>query len=168
MKIGIIKGEAIRLLRNSSDKLAWVAALQYLFKGLQARVYPPNIIRQAWRTVRYEERTYYALCQATKRTPPGTLVMTPYHPETRSLWLKLTAKYPFQNIFPRRKFRWNKRQLHIMTKWPPTIIWCDFRKVGHNLISAKQQWMYPSKRQRLLDMAKPKAKKLRRTHILAT
>lgn len=163
MKVGIIKGEAIRLLRSSSDRLAWLNALQYLFTGLKARGYPPTVIQKAWRTVKYDDRQYYVQCTTSKSTPTGTLVMTPYHPDTRQCWRNLIARHPFENIFPQRKLRWNKRQLRIMAKWPPTIIWCEFYKVGHNLISAKQEWMYPSKRRRLKELAQPQAKKPRKS-----
>ena len=59
MKLGIVRGEAIRLLRASTDKSAWLHALHTVFKGLMARGYPPHLIAKKWRTVRYEDRDMF-------------------------------------------------------------------------------------------------------------
>lgn len=146
MKAGIITGEAIRTLRNSSDKLEWLKALEFIFKGLRARGYPASIIQRAWKNVRWEQREMYVTGRSTKNSPPGTLVFTRYHPGTRPNWSSLLAKHPFENIFPKRRLVHNLRQLNVMKSWPPTIVWSTFRKVGHNVISAKESWSYPNKR----------------------
>ena len=148
MKKGIIIGEAIRTLRNSSDKAEWLKALQFIFKGLLARGYPPAIIKEAWKKVRWEERDYYVLCDSGTTPPPGPIILTRFNPETKTHWKNLLAKYPFENVFPKRNLKWNKKQLAIIQKWPPTIVWSKFKKIGHNTISAKERWEYPSKRRR--------------------
>lgn len=52
MKSGIIIGEAIRTLRNSSDKAEWLKALRFIFSGLRARGYPGTMIKKAWKKIR--------------------------------------------------------------------------------------------------------------------
>ena len=59
MKKGIVRGEAIRLLRASSDKQAWLEACNHVFKGLLARGYPARVIAATWRKLRYEQRITY-------------------------------------------------------------------------------------------------------------
>ena len=161
MKLGIVIGEAIRALRNSTSKAEWLKALQFIFKGLMARGYPGAMIKRAWKRIRWEDREYYVMCQTEKTVPQGTLVMTRFNPTTRSNWMKLLAKHPVENVFLKRRLKLNKKQLAILEKWPPKIIWSEFRKVGHNVISAKQSWTYPSKRRRQQegDDSRPKRHK---------
>ncbi len=164
MKAGIVKGEAIRTLRNSTNKADWLKALSFIFKGLMARGYPPNLIKRAWKKVRWEDREYYLKCRSGSQKPKGTLVFTTFNPATRSKWNDIIKKFPFENIFPKRLFKWNKRQLTIMKRWPPTIIWSQFSKVGNYMISSKQCWHYPKlkrKSQQPLETNNP-AKRLRR------
>lgn len=47
-KVGVIRGEAIRCLRNCSDKVAWLEALKVIFKALMARGYQPSHIKTQW------------------------------------------------------------------------------------------------------------------------
>ena len=73
MKLGVIRGEAIRLLRASTCKTAWLDALHTVFKGLMARGYPPHRIAKTWRKVRYEQRELYlGDTIQTDRTPMTT------------------------------------------------------------------------------------------------
>ena len=59
MKLGVVRGEAIRLLRSSTNKEVWLNALGTVFKGLMARGYPPHLIAKTWRKVRYVQRDLY-------------------------------------------------------------------------------------------------------------
>ena len=59
MKKGIARGEAIRLLRASTDKAAWLMACQHVFKGLLARGYPPGVIAATWKKIRWEDRPMF-------------------------------------------------------------------------------------------------------------
>ena len=56
MKLGIAKGEAIRLLRNNCHKNNWIKQCTIVFKGLMARGYPPYKIKSIWKTIRFEDR----------------------------------------------------------------------------------------------------------------
>lgn len=163
MKAGIIKGESIRTLRNSTDKAAWLNALRFIFKGLMARGYPPSLIEKAWKGIRWEDREYYIRCRTRKDAPKGTLLFTRYHPQTRLHWRKLMSKVPFENIFPKRNLKWNKKQVAIMAKWPPVIVWSDFRKVGNLIISAKQGWDYTCRKRQRQDNGEHRASKRSRS-----
>lgn len=143
MKAGIIKGEAIRTLRNSTNKTDWLNALSFIFKGLMARGYPPRFIKREWKKVRWEEREYYITCRSSREKPVGKLVFTTYTPQTRSEWQKILKKFPFENIFPKRRFKWNLHQMSIINNWPPVIVWSGFRKVGTYMIASRQSWHYP-------------------------
>lgn len=59
MKLGVIRGEAIRLLRNSTSKANWLTALNTVFKGLMARGYLPIWIAREWKKIRFEDREDY-------------------------------------------------------------------------------------------------------------
>ena len=59
MKAGIIRGEAIRLLRSSTDKEAWLKSCDHVFKGLLARGYPAGVIAKSFRRIRFEDRQLY-------------------------------------------------------------------------------------------------------------
>lgn len=160
MKSGIIKGEAIRTLRNSSNKLHWLQDLGFIFKGLMARGYPPSFIQRAWKSVNWEDREFYITCRTSKQSPQGTLLFTKFHPETKFHWRKIITQYPFENIFPKRLFKWNQRQLSILNHWPPNIIWHEFRKIGNHMIASRQCWNYPSiKRKRPDQSGRPRPTK---------
>jgi len=143
MLSGIIIGEAIRTLRNSSSKLEWLKALRYIFKGLLARGYKPSFIQKAWKTVRWEERESYINNRSTKEKPTGALVFTSFHPKTKACWKLITTKYPIEDVFIKRRAQINKKQASILKNWPPTIVWSDFHKIGHRVISVKESWNYP-------------------------
>lgn len=49
MKSGIVTGDAIRLLRNSSSKIDWLKALQHVFIGLMSRGHRPSSGKQKWK-----------------------------------------------------------------------------------------------------------------------
>lgn len=149
MKKGIIVGEAIRTLRNSSDKISWLNALKYIFKGLLARGYPHYVIKKEWKKIQWNERDYYVHTNTTKELPNGLLILTRFNPNTKKEWKEIMTKYPFENIFPKTNLRWNQRQIGLISKWPPKIVWHSFKKIGHHLISAKQCWHYPSIRRKI-------------------
>lgn len=59
MKAGVVRGEAVRLLRSSTNKEAWLRACNHVFKGLLARGYPGGLIAKSFRQVRFEDRQLY-------------------------------------------------------------------------------------------------------------
>lgn len=55
-KTGLIRGEAIRLLRASTRKKYWLQAIRFVFEGLRRRGYEAKKIAQIWKHIRYEDR----------------------------------------------------------------------------------------------------------------
>ena len=58
-KIAMVKGEAIRLLRNSSNSNAFNAALQQLKKHLKVRGYPDSFVTDSLKEVNFNSRPLY-------------------------------------------------------------------------------------------------------------
>jgi Reverse transcriptase (RNA-dependent DNA polymerase) len=144
-KTGVIKGEAIRCLRNTSDKAKWLNAMNWIFKGLRQRGYSGRIIQQKFRHIRFEDRMKYITNERTDSKPKQITIMTQFNKETRHHWRKLLNKYPLEAILrPKRLGILNKKQISLISDWPPQIIFKDFAKISKALISAKQAFVRPS------------------------
>lgn len=138
-KVGIVRGEAIRCLRNCSDKADWLKALAVIFKGLMLRGYQPSQIQAQWSKVRFEDRLKLIHESPIRSKPEGTLVMTQFHPELRTHWRMLLEKYPLARyLLVPRCGRYNKKQRAILAAWPPRVIFKDFNKLGKRLYQAKE------------------------------
>ena len=138
-KAGIIKGEAIRCLRNSSDKIEWLQALNIIFKGLMARGYSAKMISMKWKEVRFEDRKRYIENSIKKELPNRTMVMTKYHPSLKKHWKMLLTKHPLKRrMYINTRGRINKKQQAVLKDWPPLIVFKGFKKIGNLLIRAKQ------------------------------
>lgn len=170
MKTGIIRGEAIRTLRNSSSKDEWLKSLRLIFKGLMARGYNPDMIKDKWKSVRFEERDFYIICSTPKTIPEGLLIKTSYNPRTMELWTKMLTDHPVTEILKPRRERWNPKQATIIKKWPPKILWVDFRKVSHRTINSKDYWKHKKqlKRPRPSTDNPPTEQPLKRLKTLLT
>ena len=145
MKTGVTKGEAIRLLRNNCHKAKWIQQCTFVFKGLMARGYPPSMIKKSWAKIRFEDRDKYIWENSVREKPQGMLIVTTYHPLTRIFWKSMKIQFPFPKIFiPNNKHEYSKKQTELLRKWPPTIVYGQFTKIGTKLISAKQSWSYPT------------------------
>ena len=140
-KAAIVKGEAIRCLRNTSDKIEWLKALHLIFKGLMARGYSGKMIKRKWKEVRFEDRQKYVFESSQATRPPGTTVIVPFHREAKAQWRRMTAKHPLKNLLAARRFgRLNNKQRSILEDWPPSIVYKDFRKIGGMVINAREVW----------------------------
>ena len=145
MKKAIVKGEAIRCLRNSTDKANWLLAVDKIFKGLIERGYKPNDIQHRFREVRWEERSKYLHMESPeKEKPEGVLILTHYHPLTKEGWKKLIEKHSLQRRLVISRKHFNREQRQIIDEWPPVVVFKDFRKIGRFLISAKQSCATPT------------------------
>lgn len=154
MKYGIIIGEAIRTLRNCSSKSDWLAAMHFIFKGLIARGYSPTTLKKHFKKIRFEDRPSYLTENTKKKRPRGFFIKAVYHPNTYLEWTRIKAKFPIHSILVQKHpSKWSTHQKRLLNKWPPMIIWHQFRKIGNYLISAKQQWSYPS----LVPKKRPRA-----------
>ena len=138
-KSGVITGEAIRCLRNCSNKIEWLTALNIIFKGLMNRGYQPEMIKKKWKGVRWEDRKKYIFEERPPRKLKKTLAMTQYHPRTRDTWKQLIAKHPIDRLLlVKRNGRLNKKHHRLKDDWPPQLIYKEFKKLGRQMISAKQ------------------------------
>lgn len=138
-KVGVIRGEAIRLLRNSSDKTAWLNSLSTIFKGLMSRGYTPSQIKTQWSKIRFKDRNEFIFLSRPREKPHGTLVLTRYHPRIRVEWKLLLEKYPLRKYLHIGKIgRYTKKQKAILEDWPPRLIFHEFDKLGRKLYKAKQ------------------------------
>lgn len=140
IRSGIVRGEAIRTLRNTNNKGDWLESLRIIFKGLMARGYDPDTIKKKWKTVKFEEREYYVNSHTEKNKLEGTLIQTTYNPKTSYWWKKLLATYTIENIFWKKRDRYNTGKMKILDNWPPIILWMDFDKVARHTINANAQW----------------------------
>lgn len=146
-KTGIVKGEAIRCLRNTTSKAQWLASLRIIFQGLILRGYSGKMIKQKWKTIRFENRERYIFSTPAQKQSLNKIVLTRYNNKTRWLWRKLIAKHSLKTVLISRKLNWwNKKQEKIIENWPPSIVFKDFHKLGTRIVSAKQAWKYPHNR----------------------
>ena len=144
MKTGIVTGEAIRTLRNTSDKTEWLKAMAHIFKGLLQRGYDPLKIKQKWSKIKFEDRERYIFEETTRETQTKDIVLTWYNDDTYKYWKGLLAKHPMEKVLIQKKPGvYDKKQQTIMDNWPPTIIYHEFDKLGKKVISAKASWEYP-------------------------
>lgn len=140
MKYGIVRGEAIRCLRNSTSKLNWLDALHRVFKGLIARGYDGGDIQRQWRRVRWEDRERYLYGRGNpKERPPGTLVFTRFHPDLRRLWRRIIAQNDLGKALRPRADAANAVRHDIEKQWPPNVIFSNFPKLSRQLIAAREQ-----------------------------
>lgn len=139
MKLGLVKGEAIRCLRNSTRKEEWLQAMHTIFKGLIARGYDGAAIKDKFRTVRWEDRLHYLEpSEKQDSRPDGKLVLAPYHRHTKPVWHKLLAKHNLTRRLRPKGFRYTKKQQTIVDAWPPVVVFENFLKIGHCVIRARQ------------------------------
>jgi len=140
-KKGIVKGEAIRCLRNSSDKTTWLESLNKIFKGLIQRGYKPTLIKKEWKKVRFHQREQYLINKEETYNRKGLIIKTRYHEQLHNIWKNIIQKRPLQSqiLIQRKPGMFNKKQIHILKDWPPSIICHNFVKIGTRLISAKEQ-----------------------------
>lgn len=144
MKYGIVIGEAIRCLRNTSSKENWLNALHFIFKGLLARGYNGTLIQKQWKKVRFEDRHRYLSETTTKKRPVGFLVKATFHPDTNRHWKEIVNKFPIEKIMIQKRINsFSRKQLAVMNNWPPKLLWHNFKKIGHRMISARTSWQYP-------------------------
>lgn len=139
-KKAIVKGEAIRCLRISSDKTHWLQSMMKIFNGLLQRGYKATHIKQEWRKIRYEDRKKYLLEDTKPNMPDGKIILTTYHPRLKHEWHNLINSHPLRsNVFKiGRQGLLNRRQRSILKNWPPILVYKDFVRIGNKVISARE------------------------------
>lgn len=149
MRVGIIKGEAIRCLRNSTERAYWLAAMDKIFKGLLGRGYPGAVIMREFRKIRWEDRDKYLFAEAPPREKPeGTLICAHYNAQVSTVWRWLTRKHSLPRRLILRGKHYTAVQRDVIEAWPPRPLFYDFHKVGHRLIRARQDTSTPMAGQR--------------------
>ena len=138
MKLSIVRGEAIRCLRSSSNKIVWLQAMHKIFKGLITRGYDGKDIQRKWRAIRWEHRSKWLNNDSVEATKPdGILLTIRYHPKTAALWKSLIQLHSLPRQLRPKRMKFNTQQKAVIDAWPPKLVFKDFRKIGHCLVNSK-------------------------------
>lgn len=122
---GVVKGEMIRYLRNTSDERTWKAKVNHLFKMLAQRGYTGKYLRAALDYVSYRDRAKYLEKRTRKPFELDSLVKCIFHPRMRSYWRQLEVWMSCQ--LPRRGIR---------EKWPRMLLFKRGDSVARHVITA--------------------------------
>ena len=100
---GIVRGEAIRMLCNSSDIEIYSAELDKLFNLFRERGYPRKVLRNAMEDLTYSARpglVFKKRCRNYTIRAEDTFFKAPYHPGFKKSTIKTTLDtkdLPFNN-----------------------------------------------------------------------
>lgn len=122
---GIVKGEMIRYLRNTSDEKTWKTKVAFLFRMLAQRGYTGKYLRTAMDYVSYSDRAKFLEKRDRPEPDIGAFIKCLYHPQIRTYWRHLENLIVSQ--IPRAGLRVN---------WPRTLIFLRGNTVRRNVISA--------------------------------
>jgi hypothetical protein len=146
-KASVIKGEAIRCLRNSISKLEWLKAMDTIFKGLKARGYRPALLAQKFKTVRFQDRTRYIHAETVRKKPERRILLTQYNATTRFHWKRMLIAHPIHNVLIQYRLgRYSVKQKQILTDWPGQVVFKDFAVLCKRVISASDYWQQDNTR----------------------
>lgn len=123
---GIVKGELIRFLRNTSDKHTWMLKIGMLFQMFTQRGYSAAHLRKAFASIKFEDRSRYLLEIPYRQFEPLPFVVAPYHPGTRATW--------------RAVKKWveaTTTSTKVRERWPPSVILRRTTTVGRRVISSQ-------------------------------
>jgi hypothetical protein len=138
-KLCVVRGEAIRCLRNTTSKTDWLHAMHLIFKGLKARGYRPTVLQQKFKSIKFEDRAQYLHTEGERTKPQHKLVLARYHPHTRYHWRRLLLQYPLSKVIVHRRLGMPTcLQREIQDSWPPQVVFHDFSTLGKRVISAKR------------------------------
>ncbi len=80
MKKAIVKGEAVRCLRNLRWKTEWLKVMDAIFRGLIEMGYKPSDISHRFREVRLDQRELYLYRKKQEKDKTeGVIVLTHLH-----------------------------------------------------------------------------------------
>jgi hypothetical protein len=139
-KMGIIKGEAIRTLRNSSSYETWLDSMNWIFKGLLARGYRPADIQKQFATIRFAAReNYIEHGSCREKQPPTSFILCQYYPRTAVHWRLFDIFLQFApNVHSDFTAKTNARQASFFTIWPPSLVYHNYSKLSRQVVAAKQ------------------------------
>lgn len=124
---GIVKGEMIRFLRNTSSEVIWLKKIKFLFEKLSHRGYTRKYLRDAYSCITFSDRHLY-LQIVDRPANLDSFVVTGYHASIRNRWISLRkwATFYFKN-----------KDVQVIEKWPRQLIYRRSETVARNLISSK-------------------------------
>lgn len=113
---GIVKGELIRYLRNTSSQEVWVRKAKFLFGKLKQRGYSDTILHEAFDKIHFKDRNKYVFGKPPLKKPIEPFIVAPYNPHLRRSWrglvklleakvedTKVTRNFPRQVVFTRNR-----------------------------------------------------------------
>lgn len=135
---GIVKGELIRFLRNTSSEHVWNVKIQFLLQKLSQRGYGGHTLRQAVSAIKFSDRPRFLDWATPKGVDLGEFVVLPYHPTAKPLWRSL--------------MRWIvARHWNVRVKLPMALVFCRTPTIRSKAIS-NRSW---SNRQVASDSTTP-------------
>ena len=109
---GFIKGESIRIIRNSSSRDSYEKDLRIFIKRLLSRGYPLTFIKEALGTVNYKDRILYIQKKQKVQAPPIVLPLP-------SLFTHGLNSKTITSILKRKSI--NQRNLLLIPKTEPSL-----------------------------------------------
>lgn len=97
---GIIKGEMIRYLRNTSSRRLWTFKTRFFYQKMAERYYSRSEMQEAMEYASFEERGKYLANYEPKPFQPDAFVVYQYHPQLRKAskalekWVYVTDRHP--------------------------------------------------------------------------
>lgn len=123
---GIIKGEMIRYLRNTSSERLWTLKTRFLYEKLAERGYSRSQLQEAMQYVSFMERGKYLGDFTPKELSSDAFVVCQYHSQLTKAWKALKK---WVNV--------SQKHPYIRRAWPRMIIYKRGVTIQRKGISAK-------------------------------
>lgn len=135
---GIIKGELIRFLRNTSDEIRFNIKVNTLLKMLMVRGYQKNTLERIRSSIKFPDRHKFIQDRAIDG-PTREFFTMPYHPMIKPVWKAIKRGYPLDLAWShsRGPDSFPEPVKELSEKWPPSIVYKDYRTVHKLGIRAK-------------------------------
>ena len=130
---GLVKGELIRFLRNTSSEKVWNEQVKFLFSKLSERGYTAKWLRQAFQVIKFKDRLKYLQEGTPKARIPEAYIKTGYHHRFKKRWKGLHKWLTVRC----RTGTYDIRRL--VERWPAMIINTRGSTIANKAISAKTQ-----------------------------
>lgn len=145
---GVVKGEMIRFLRNTSDVFRWKDKVKFLMHKLAQRGYSAKTLREAALSIRFKDRSRYLQTADVRTYDPGDFIVLPFHPSAKPLWRAIAKWYTAANWM-----KWRTRTLpsNIVFSRTPTIRSKAILNRSWSKRQVQSDLSVPAKRRRLND-----------------
>ena len=131
---GIVKGEMIRFLRNTSDEKTWLKSIAFLFTMLRQRGYTATWLRKARDYVHWNDRARYLRDAEPKDFTAETAVRVPFHPMLNPSFTALAMMTGEEGAWAKPRLVYTKGKTILgasKAKVPPPDTW-EGRKRARN------------------------------------